>query len=161
MAFVTLEDVLESVEILVFPEAYATCYKLLESTDPVVVRGTVQKSDQGIKIVAEDIDLLPEARQKYTNAVHARLEADTVSRVRLEELKELLFNYHGGCPFSLTLHFAGEGEVDVEIDKNFTVRPSRELSASITDLFGYNPLKFEKKAIEPIRRRRNFKQQSN
>ena len=160
MAFVTLEDVLESVEILVFPEAYANCYHLLENTEPVVVRGTVQKSDQGIKIIAEDIDLLPEARQKYTQAVHARFEADTVSRMRLEELKELLFNYHGACPFSITLHFDGEGEVDVEIDKNFTVRPSRELSGGITKLFGYDPLRFEKKIIEPIRRKRSFKQQT-
>ena len=59
MAFVTLEDVLESVEILVFPETYANCYKLLDSTEPVVVRGTVQKGDQGIKIVAEEIDPCP------------------------------------------------------------------------------------------------------
>ncbi|MFC1831162.1 DNA polymerase III subunit alpha [Thermodesulfobacteriota bacterium] len=161
MAFVTLEDVLESVEILVFPEAYANSYQLLESTEPVVVRGTVQKSDQGIKIVAEDLDLLPEARQKYTQAVHARLEADTVSRIRLEELKELLFSYHGPCPFSLTLHFDGEGEVDVEIDKNFTVRPSRELSVSISELFGYNPLRFEKKIIEPIQRKRSFNQRTH
>ena len=74
---------------------------------------------------------------------------------------KLLFNYHGSCPFSLTLHFAGEGEVDVEIDRNFTVRPSSELSVSITELFGYNPLRFEKKTIEPIRRKRSFKQQTN
>ena len=127
----------------------------------MVVRGTVQKSDQGIKVVAEEIDSLPEARQKYTQAVHARLEADTVSRIRLEELKELLFNYHGSCPFSLTLHFAGEGEVDVEIDRNFTVRPSKDLSVSITELFGYDPLKFEKKMIEPMRRKRSFKQQTH
>ena len=27
----------------------------------------------------------------------------------------------------LTLHFAGEGEVDVEIDRNFTVRPLQRI----------------------------------
>jgi len=161
MAFMTLEDVLESVEILVFPEAYGSCYQLLNSSDPVIVRGVVQKTDQGINIVAEDIDLLPEARQKYTNTVHARLKADTVSRIKLEELKELLFNYHGACPFSITLHFDGEGEVDVEIDKNFTVRPSREMSVSVTELFGYNPLSFEKEIIEPITRKRSYKQQTH
>jgi len=161
MAFVTLEDVLDSVEVLVFPETYALCYKLLDSVEPVVVRGSIQKGDQGVKIVAEEIDPLPEARQKYTQAVHARLEADTVSRIRLEELKELLFNFHGSCPFSLTLHFAGEGEVDVEIDKNFTVHPSSELSVRVTELFGYDPLTFEKKTIEPIRRKRSYRQQTH
>jgi DNA polymerase-3 subunit alpha len=161
MAFLTLEDILETVEVVVFPEAYSNCYKLLDSSEPVIIRGAIQKGDQGLKIMAEEIDLLPDARLKYTSAVHARLEADTVSRIRLEELKELLFNYHGSCPFSITLHFAGEGEVDVEIDRNFTVRPSREMSVSIAELFGYNPLSYEKKAIEPIKRKRSFRQQTN
>ena len=161
MAFLTLEDILQTVEVVVFPEAYASCYRLLDSMDPVVIRGAVQKGDQGLKIMAEEIDLLPDARLKYTSAVHARLEADTISRVRLEELKELLFSFHGSCPFSITLHFSGEGEVDVEIDRNFTVRPSREMSVSVTELFGYNPLSYEKKTIEPIKRKRTFRQQTH
>ena len=157
MAFVTVEDVLETVEVLVFPEAYADCYQLLSSPDPIIVRGTIQKGEQGIKIVAEEIDLLPEARQKYTDGVHARLKADTISRLRLEELKEILFNHHGACPFSITLHFAGEGEVDVEINKDFTVKPSREMSISVTELFGYNPLTFAKKPLEPVERKRPYR----
>jgi len=161
MAFLTLEDILETVEVVVFPEAYAQCYKLLDTADPVIVRGTIQKGDQGLKIMAEEIDLLPDARIKYTDNVHARLESGSVSRMRLEELKEILFNYHGPCPFSITLHFEGEGEVDVDIDRNFTVKPSREMSVSVTELFGYDPLIFEKKTIEPPKRKRSFKQQTH
>ncbi|MCG6929318.1 MAG: DNA polymerase III subunit alpha [Desulfofustis sp.] len=161
MAFVTVEDILETVEVLVFPEAYAGCYQLLNTPDPIIVKGTIQKSDQGIKIVADDIDLLPEARLKYTVAVHAKLRADTISRLRLEELKEILFNNHGACPFSITLHFAGEGEVDVEINKDFSVRPCREMTVSVTELFGYNPLSFVKKTLEPAPRKRSYKQQTN
>ena len=105
MAFVTLEDVVDTVEVMVFPETYATCYRLLSTPDPVIVSGTIQKGERGAKVIAEEIHLIPEALQKYTQSIHANLEADSVNRPRLEELKQLLFNYHGKCPFSLTLHF--------------------------------------------------------
>ena len=106
MAFVTLEDVVDTVEVMVFPETYATCYRLLSTPDPVIVSGTIQKNERGAKLIAEEIHLIPEALQKYTQSIHATLEADSVNRPRLEELKQLLFNYHGKCPFSLTLHFS-------------------------------------------------------
>ncbi|MCB2217263.1 DNA polymerase III subunit alpha [Desulfofustis glycolicus] len=154
MAFVTLEDILEAVEVMVFPETYGVCQHLLSTPDPVIIRGTVQKNERGVKIIAEEIDLLAEARVKYTEAVHARLRADSVTRIRLDELKQILFSYHGTCPFSITLYFPGEGEVDVEINRDFTVRPCRELSERVSALFGYDPLAFRKKALEaPVKRR--------
>jgi len=161
MAFVILEDIMETVEVMVFPDTYASCYQLLNSSEPIIVKGTVQKGDRGLKIIADAIDLLPDARQKYTEAIHAKLEADTITRLRLEELKELLFNYHGTCPFSITLHFSGEGEVDVDINKDFAVKPCREMSISVTELFGYDPLSFKKKVLEPVKRKRSFRQASN
>lgn len=161
MAFVILEDILETVEVMVFPETYSSCYQLLNSSEPIIVKGTVQKGDRGLKIIADAIDLLPDARQKYTEAIHAKLEADKITRLRLEELKELLFNYHGTCPFSITLHFSGEGEVDVDINKDFSVKPCREMSVSVTELFGYDPLSFKKKVLEPVKRKRSFRQASN
>lgn len=156
MAFVTLEDILETLEVMVFPETYAACQHLLTTSDPVIVRGTVQKNERGVKIIAEEIDLLPEARVKYTETVHARLTADSTTRSRLEELKKLLFSHHGSCPFTITLHFPEEGEVDVAINPDFTVRPCRELSEQTTQIFGYNPLVFRKKPLEPSNRRRTW-----
>jgi len=155
MAFVTLEDILENVEVMVFPDAFAKCYQLLTSPEPVIVCGSVQKSERGVKIIAEDIDLLPQARQKYTDSVHATLESSTVTRIRLEELKQVLFSYHGSCPFFLTLNFAGDGEVDIDINKDMTIRPCREMSDRIEEIFGYDPLVYRKKALE-LRKRKQW-----
>ncbi len=153
MAFVTLEDIINTVEVLVFPNAFADCYQVLNTTDPVIVSGSVQKTERGPKIVAETIDLLPDAKQKYTEAVHARLEAESVSRTKLEEIKQLLFNYHGSCPLSLTIHFPGEGEVDVDINKDLTVNPSRAFTERFEEILGYNPLTFKKKVLDPPQKR--------
>ena len=68
MAFLTVEDIYESVEVVVFPDAYASCEDILSSTDPVIIQGTVKKDERGPKIIADSIDLLPVAREKYTES---------------------------------------------------------------------------------------------
>ena len=147
MAFVTIEDILDTVEVMVFPEAFSSCYQLLTSVDPIIVSGTIQKSERGPKIIAETILLLPEAREKYTDSVYARIKTETVNRPKLEQFKQLLFNYHGTCPLTVTLLFNDEGEVDIDINKDLTIRPCREMSDRAEEIFGYNPLTFTKKPL--------------
>jgi DNA polymerase-3 subunit alpha len=126
MAFITLEDVLDSVEVVVFPDTYARTQQLLSSTEVVIIQGTVQKDERGAKIIAEAIDLLPEAREKYTESIRLELKAAVITRQRLEALKKSCYQFHGNCPLLITLHFPGRGEVDVEILKDLTIRPCHE-----------------------------------
>ncbi|MDR3628766.1 MAG: DNA polymerase III subunit alpha [Desulfocapsaceae bacterium] len=154
MAFITLEDILETVEVIAFPETYARCEQHLASTDPVIVRGTVQKDERGAKIIAESIIPLQEAREKYTEQVRIRLEADKISRQRLEAVKKSLYQFHGDCPLLLTIHFPGLGEVDIEVMKELTIRPCRELSDSMEKILGYQPLWYKKKPLEVIHRKK-------
>jgi DNA polymerase-3 subunit alpha len=154
MAFITLEDVLDSVEVVIFPEAYSRAQHLLSSTEAVIIHGTVQKDERGAKIIAESIDLLPEAREKYTESIKMALQAPTITRQRLEALKKVCYQFHGVCPLLVTLQFPGHGEVDVEVLKDLTVRPCREFSEKTEEILGYPALSFKKKPlIAPSRRK--------
>jgi DNA polymerase III subunit alpha len=154
MAFLTLEDVLDAVEVVVFPETYARTQHLLTATEAVIIQGTVQQDERGAKILAESIDLLPEAREKYTESIRLDLKAASVSRGRLEALKKSCYQFHGNCPLLLTLHFPGHGEVDVEILKDLTIRPCREFSDKTQEIFGYPAISYRKKAlISPTRKK--------
>ena len=154
MAFLTIEDITDTVEVMVFPEAFSTCYQLLSSPDPIIVGGTIQQSERGAKIIAEEINLLPEAREKHTDSVHARFDAGSVNRQKMEQFKELLFNYHGNCPLSVSILFENQGEVDIEINRDLTVRPCREMTERIEEIFGYNPLIFTKKPFQGKQKRK-------
>jgi DNA polymerase III subunit alpha len=154
MAFLALEDILETVEVVVFPETYARCEGHLTSTDPVIVQGTVQKDERGPKIIADSIYPLQEAREKFTEQVRIRLEADKTSRARLETLKKVLYQFHGDCPLLITMYFAGLGEVDIEVMKELSVRPCRDLSDATEKIFGYQPLSFAKKPLEAAARKK-------
>ncbi len=154
MAFITVEDLLNAVEVIVFPDTFSRCHHLLNSTETLLVQGTIQTDERGPKIIAESIELLPDARITHTESIRIKLESDKISRKRMEALKQIFYRYHGDCPLLLTMHFAGRGEVDIEILKDLTVRPCREFTREAEDILGYQALAFQKKEIHSKRRKR-------
>ncbi len=145
MAFLTVEDISETVEVIVFSNVYQQCYQLLSSQEPVIVQGTVQKEERGIKILADSIDLLPDALEKYTERMRILLKKEKTSIQKLESLKKIIYSYHGECPIYLTIDFPDQGEVDIEVLEDMKIRPCKEFSDSIQTLLGYNAISTSKK----------------
>jgi len=154
MAFAVLEDLQDSVEVIIFPDVYSSCSKLLDSIEPVIIQGSIQKDEKGVKIIADSVDLLVDARNKYTESITLRLKSDKISRKRLEKIKKLLYQYHGNCPILLTMHIGGKGEVDIDTPKEITLKPCRELTQSVKEILGYQALSFRKKPIVTQPRKR-------
>jgi len=153
MAFTVVEDLLDAVEVVIFPETYSDCSSLLDSTDPIIVQGSVQRDERGVKIIADSVDPLGEARQKYTESIKIRLDSDKISRNRLMNVKKLFYQFHGDCPVLVTMHFTGKGEVDIDMPKEVTLRPCRALSDRVKEILGYQALSFTKKPISPKARK--------
>ncbi len=158
MAFITVEDLLNSVEVIVFPDTFSRCYQILSSSEPIIVQGTVQNDERGAKIIAESLELLPAARENHTESIRIQLKSDKISRKRLESLKRILYQYHGNCPLFLTMHFAGQGEVDIEIMKDLTIRPCREFTEETEKILGYKALSYKKKTLTSGGRRKRWGQ---
>ncbi|MBW2659186.1 MAG: DNA polymerase III subunit alpha [Deltaproteobacteria bacterium] len=156
MAFLNLEDILDTVEVIVFPETYGRCEEILSSSDPIIIQGVVQQDERGPKIIADSIDLLPEAREKYTESATIKLESAKLTRHQLEKVKKILYQHHGNCPVQLTLHFPNKGEVDVEVIRDLTVRPCRQLTDKVEEILDYKAVFFTKKPIIPVQRRKRW-----
>ncbi len=155
MAFAVLEDMDGSVEVVVFPSTFARCAELLGSDEPLVVLGTVQQSERGAKVIAEAIDPLEQALEKYTEKTIIRLQADRASRQQMERLKELLYTFHGKARVQLTLHFNGRGEVDIDILRDLTIRPCPEFFRQVQATCGRESLILQMKPCEIRRRKKN------
>ena len=157
MAFTVLEDMSSSVEVVVFPSTYADCSHLLGGEEPLIVLGTVQQGERGAKIIAQSIDRLPDALVKYTEKTSILLQAKSTSRQHMEQLKEMLYTFHGKVPLHLTLHFDGRGEVDIEILKDLAIRPTPDFFQSVSSLCGPDALQVQMKKTE-VRKRKGYGQ---
>ncbi len=143
MAFAVLEDTMGRVEVLIFPTAFARSSHLLDAGRPVIVQGKLQKEEeQGVKIIADEILNLDEARLKYTSVAQIMLKTNLVNTGKLEELKKVLQQNHGPCPLLFTLHFPGRGEADIE-STELTVNPSLKFSEMVGKVLGYEAGSFQ------------------
>jgi DNA polymerase-3 subunit alpha len=147
MGIITLEDISGTTEVVIFPDLYSQCSEILASETPIVIEGTVKKDERGDNIIANGVDTLAVAREKYTAGARIMLQSDRVSRQNLEALKKVFYRYHGSCPLSLTLHFAGRGEVDIEVQEGFTIKPCQEFTTEVNKTMGYKVLSYDQKPV--------------
>ena len=77
-------------------------------------------------------------------------------RLCSQNLKKVFYRHHGSCPVSLTLHFAGRGEVDLEIPQDFTIKACKEFTAEVNKTMGEPVVTYEKKPVSaPQQKKRN------
>jgi len=135
MAYIKIEDMEGSVEVIVFPDIYKASLDLLVEEKAVMVKGTVDRNENNVKIKAtliQDLETLPE---KTIRRVDIRLNSVGLSRDDLESLRKILESYRGSCPVYLHL-ISGRKEYVMEIDRNLRINPVQDLFSLIENKFG-------------------------
>jgi len=160
MAWVTLEDLSGSVELVCFPgreagksvmgkdgkwtksgprPGYEAWEPLLKGDDPILVTGTVQvnirdEENPVAELIVEQVQSLKEVRDKRLRRLELRVRADLVTDARLEELTRLAQRNAGATPLALSIVFPGEAEA--VIGASLKVDVTDELIAQVDRLFG-------------------------
>ncbi|MBW2472270.1 MAG: DNA polymerase III subunit alpha, partial [Deltaproteobacteria bacterium] len=154
MAVIIMEDIAGTVEVVIFPELYARSAAILHNDTPIIVEGFVKKDERGDNIIANEVDTLEVAREKYTASARIILQSDYVNRQNLEALKKVFYRHHGPCSVFLTLHFSGRGEVDLEIHQDITIKPCKEFTAEVNRTMGDQVITYEKKPVNGLQQKK-------
>jgi DNA polymerase-3 subunit alpha len=143
MAFVRLEDLVGSLEMIVFPDCYAEGGQWLRDETPVLVTGTLDKDERGVKLKATKILPLEMANQTMTTRLRLKLEATGLTRDTLVMLRQTLSQHPGTCRVSLHLNVPGKGEAVLMLPAQYRVDPVPELMEQVNQLFGHG-------VVEPV-----------
>ena len=126
MAFVQLEDLNGSVELVFFPKALSACRAAIESGRPLLVRGKLERKPEGSKILAESAECMDDLRERRTRRVELLLRADEVNDDALPTLRTLLKENAGECPVTVVLEDSVGGfRARVRVAEEWRVTPSR------------------------------------
>ncbi len=146
-AFITIEDLNGSVEVVAWPDTYEECERLLKPESVVVVRGRVEVAESGwgadsgggaqVKIIARDIVPLTDAVEKRTTSIIFKMSADSLSSEHFNFIKEISTNYPGGAKASL--HLATKNGVAVYQLKQ-SLKPCSELIEAARNALGEKSL---------------------
>ncbi len=138
MAFLTLEDAEGTGEVVVFPDVYARCEALLQAEVPLIVRGTLERSEDSGKILAEEILPLSEAPERLTRSVHIQINAALHGRTDLEALRRILGEpeHRGSAPGFLHILLPEKVETVVRLPEGMSLRASARLKGAVRGLIG-------------------------
>ena len=146
MAFVTLEDLSGSVDVIVFSDLYSKAQELLKSDEPLLVTGTAEISEDNARMIATDIESLALAQKKKTQVVHIDLDSSVIQVDQLQNLKMVLQRYRGACPVFLHLKISEKEEsiyTTLKLGHTVQVVPSEALVREVQGLFGTKVVRFE------------------
>jgi DNA polymerase-3 subunit alpha len=143
MAFVTLEDLSGSVEMVVFPEVYQASAELLKSDTPLLVSGTLDVGEETCKLMAREIVSLQDVNQRQTSRVHFRLTTPGLDEEQLRALREIMVRHRGECDPMLHLVIPNRSETVFRLPATLKVSASDEIMEEAERLFGTNVVTFE------------------
>lgn len=138
MAFVSLEDMQGTVEIVVFSSLYTQVADLLIADNALLVQGKLQKDENTVKILADTVVPMDKAEETWTADIHIRLDMRRTDRELLVKLREMLKRHPGSC--GAYLHLVDPDKVDATIGlpDTYQLKAGDKLKRDIDGLFGYD-----------------------
>ncbi len=133
MAFVMLEDLTGSHEITIFSRTYAQCRELLVQDRVIIVRGRMDGRGGEPKLVADEV--LPFEAVAEIGIVRLSIDARSVARTAIDDLKQLVCEFPGDHPVVIELA-TSRGMKRLRLGAGFRVRPESAFFAEVRARFG-------------------------
>jgi DNA polymerase-3 subunit alpha len=147
MAFVTIEDMHGSVEVIVFSRVFSDVRDLLVEDRPVLVQGQVQKDEKSVKILADMVIPIDKAEETWAASVHFNLEISRTDREGLKNLHAILKRYPGLCPAFLHLRSSDNADSIIALPDVFKLKAGGALTREVNGFLGYHAVETRCSAV--------------
>jgi DNA polymerase-3 subunit alpha len=140
MAFVNIEDLQGTAEVIVFPSTYASASDTLFEDIPILVQGQVQRDENSVKVLAETIIPMERAEETWTAAVHLNLDVTRIETDSLSRISTIFKNHPGSCRAFVHLRDPEKTETVIELPESLTLKADAALIREINGFLGYNAI---------------------
>jgi DNA polymerase-3 subunit alpha len=142
MAFMTLEDLHGSAEVIIFADLFKKSSAVLSSEGPFIIKGTVDSNGDKPKVKAAEVHLLGDFRKQMTRTVQVNLTTLGLSADDLNRLKGILEKHQGDCGVRLKLTIPTKSETIIQMGETLKVASSDEMVDAVESVFGHGSVTF-------------------
>lgn len=140
MAYLTVEDLQGTAEVIVFPDLLRTAGDLIAAERIVRVTGTIDRGDKGTKIRGSKIEPLTEVQTQLIKRVRIRLTDQPEMREQLPRLLSVLRRHPGSTTISMLFQTDGTLEAETAPLPNLTVSASDHFVSDVEEVLGKGAL---------------------
>ncbi|MDP8298623.1 MAG: DNA polymerase III subunit alpha, partial [Candidatus Tantalella remota] len=142
MAIVSLEDLDNFIEVLVFPKTYRKAPEIVKEDSLVYVHGRLNLREEEPKIIAEEIIQLESVKAKFTKAVLIKLTTTGLEETMMVKLRRVIKKFKGNTPVFIDFVSPEGRKIRLSADKDLFVYPNDELIDEIEGIVGIGNIKF-------------------
>lgn len=135
MAFVTLADLTGSVELLIFPRTYNQYRDFLALEEPLIVKGSVDRSQEDVKIKVETMSKLADTLKDTTKSIHLDIPYRDLTADKIQNMIDILGRYQGQSSIYVHVKKDGEFETVLELPQRLRASACEPLKYHIDRLF--------------------------
>ena len=146
MAFLILEDLSGSIEVICFPDVYSRYKDVIDSDKPICVEGVLKREgdnqeDISYRLIAEKIEFLQDVCTLNTNGILIEVKEGQIGPDTMKHLKAILEQAPGDLPVTLNIQINNKGVVQLALPDNFNATLDEQISEAVNQLLGYPALK--------------------
>ncbi|ACA54090.1 DNA polymerase III subunit alpha [Clostridium botulinum] len=136
MAFIVLEDLYSSIEVIVFPKIFNMARSIINEDEVVLLKGRVSlREDEQPKLICEFMEPLIKINSEK---LYILVEEKKDIKLKLQEMKGVFLQHKGNIP----VYFCTNKErKKFRIDRELWVNGDRELVDDLRNMFGENNVK--------------------
>ncbi len=142
MAILSLEDLDNFVEVLVFPKTYRKAPELAKEDKMVYVHGRLSLREEEPKIIAEEIIALEKVKEKFTKAVLIKISTTGLEDRMMKKIKRAIESFKGKTPVFIEFVSPEGRKVRLSTDSELFVHPTKELVDKVETIVGIGNVKF-------------------
>ena len=138
MAFTQLEDLYGRMEVIFFPESFASnegCLKeSISETEPVVLTAELELKEETPKLFARKIEKAKDAHAGRAKTVVIHLSPENINTGQLRALKKTLMQHRGKCPVRIEFNDQ-KYRTQLELPKGMTVAGTSQMVQAVKNVF--------------------------
>ena len=157
MAFVTIEDLLDSIEVTVFSSVYKKIHDFLIDDNPIVLQGQVQKDEKSVKILVDSLIPIDKAEETWTASINFNLDITKIERKRLAKLYDIVNKHPGLCLAYIHLRDPDKTETIIALPDTMKLKAGSALTSEVNRFLGYNAVETVCKEITASPQLNNFR----
>ena len=142
MAYVTIEDLKGSYTGIVFSDVYRNYRELLDSDDPLLFKGSLDVTEENIRLIVSDVHRLTEYNGVSFNSIHVTFDAGRMDSAHLEQLRDICRRHPGKHDCFLHILLPNQSETVVYLGDSSRINISQPLKEDVERLLGHGSTRF-------------------
>ncbi len=164
-AVINFEDLIGTIECVVFGRTYREFENLIELNRPVFIEGVASSKDEGgdKKITIYKVMSMDEIQKKYTEEIHIHIHEASTKEETLFEIREVLSRelFKGETNIILCATLSGGEKAFIEAGKNYKITVDKELINQLKHIAGEESVKIRANKKAPEFKKNNWQKKSN